>query len=385
MGDGQSIQILDGVLLLHGGKATASASAGYTYPFATDSSDLLFLNLTTPIPLSAPPWQSLASPATAFFLTLASFSRNGLALFGRQDSLVSTPSANDSLYLLDFSNPAVLSHLTSREQGRLQVAHPSQGLQPQCPQSRPRRSAGYHQGQHHIILPFKLSNQTRADSMYLPSRSHSVIVLSAIGHRAPDSQSCHGLHLQARLHHLRCEPRQCRYRHDLHSHVHETFGTRLETLRTRAPPSDESWTEARPMAATTRRTAPTRVCCSLGGASAGGADNHGTHHIEDTLGFAHLETLPLLRDQSHRIDPADSIPLGIPLPTPNHHTAAQIRRLLIFLASLPAHPANPNTSHLAYAIAQLAEVRAEYLLGSAKFLGSRVREYAVGKIVEYGR
>ncbi|CAD6898285.1 unnamed protein product [Tilletia controversa] len=145
MGDGQSIQILDGVLLLHGGKATASASAGYTYPFATDSSDLLFLNLTTPIPLSAPPWQSLASPATAFFLTLASFSRNGLALFGRQDSLVSTPSANDSLYLLDFSNPAVLSHLTSREQGRLQVAHPSQGLQPQCPQSRPRRSAGYHQ------------------------------------------------------------------------------------------------------------------------------------------------------------------------------------------------------------------------------------------------
>ncbi|CAD6963607.1 unnamed protein product [Tilletia controversa] len=139
------------------------------------------------------------------------------------------------------------------------------------------------------------------------------------------------------------------------------------------------------MAATTRWTAPTRVCCSLGGASAGGADNHGTHHIEDTLGFAHLETLPLLRDQSHRIDPADSIPLGIPLPTPNHHTAAQIRRLLIFLASLPAHPANPNTSHLAYAIAQLAEVRAEYLLGSAKFLGSRVREYAVGKIVEYGR
>ncbi|CAD6896763.1 unnamed protein product [Tilletia controversa] len=90
--------------------------------------------------------------------------------------------------------------------------------------------------------------------------------------------------------------------------------------------------------------------------------------------------LPLLRDQSHRIDPADYIPLGIPLPTPNHHTAAQIQRLLIFLASLPAHPANPNTSPLAYAIAQLAEVRAEYLLGSTKFLGTSVREYAVEKI-----
>ncbi|KAE8227219.1 hypothetical protein CF326_g7596 [Tilletia indica] len=90
--------------------------------------------------------------------------------------------------------------------------------------------------------------------------------------------------------------------------------------------------------------------------------------------------LPLLRDQSHRIDPADYIPLGIPLPTPNHHTSVQIQRLLIFLASLPAHPSNPNTSPLAYAIAQLAEVRAEYLLGSTRFLGTSVREYAVEKI-----
>ncbi|KAL9936033.1 hypothetical protein V8E36_004875 [Tilletia maclaganii] len=95
--------------------------------------------------------------------------------------------------------------------------------------------------------------------------------------------------------------------------------------------------------------------------------------------------LPILRNQSHRIDPADYIPLGIPLPTPDHHTAAQCQRLLIFLASLPAHPtSSPNTPPLANAIAQLAEVRAEYLLASTRFLGSSVREFAMERIGSRG-
>ncbi|CAD6897124.1 unnamed protein product [Tilletia laevis] len=99
---GAAASQLDGLLLVHGGKATTNA--GYTYTSAPDSSDLLILNLSTPFPLSAPPWHSLTTPATASFHTLSPLSRTSFALFGGQDNLSPTPSANDSLYLLDITD-----------------------------------------------------------------------------------------------------------------------------------------------------------------------------------------------------------------------------------------------------------------------------------------
>ncbi|KAL9935021.1 hypothetical protein V8E36_006097 [Tilletia maclaganii] len=97
---------LDGLLILHGGKATANA--GYTYTSAPDSSDLLLLNLTQPFSLADPPWQNFSTPATASFHTLAphSASAGDYLLFGGQDSTTPTPSGNDSLWLLNLANPA---------------------------------------------------------------------------------------------------------------------------------------------------------------------------------------------------------------------------------------------------------------------------------------
>ncbi|KAE8251381.1 hypothetical protein A4X13_0g4015 [Tilletia indica] len=95
---------LDGLLLLHGGKA--STNAGFTYTSAPDSSDLLILNLTQPFALSSPPWTALTTPATASFHTLSPLSRSTFALFGGQDNIAPTPSGNDSLYLLNLADPA---------------------------------------------------------------------------------------------------------------------------------------------------------------------------------------------------------------------------------------------------------------------------------------
>ncbi|KAK0523176.1 hypothetical protein OC834_006000 [Tilletia horrida] len=95
---------LDGLLLLHGGKA--SSNAGYTYSSAPDSSDLLILNLTQPFALASPPWQSLSTPATASFHSLSPLSRTRFLLFGGQSNLAPTPSGNDSLYILDLSDSA---------------------------------------------------------------------------------------------------------------------------------------------------------------------------------------------------------------------------------------------------------------------------------------
>ncbi|KAK0566385.1 hypothetical protein OC861_003251 [Tilletia horrida] len=116
---------LNGVLLVHGGKATTNQ--GYTYTSAPDSSDLLLLNLTQGFALDSPPWQqqqvntssSSSTPPTASFHTISPLSGSQFILFGGQDSTSPTPSGNDSLYLLDLSNPVTPAWTAAS------TAHPS--------------------------------------------------------------------------------------------------------------------------------------------------------------------------------------------------------------------------------------------------------------------